>query len=633
MLALKVIDTFLDFGDKTTLTISMENPIFDREGMERIYSYPFTLPSTPNNVLALSFANRIDVVTNNKIPATLFIARNTFEEGILIINGSTSKDISVTFQNKAINLLNDLRTVQLQDIEMPVKLTEDYCPDITLGGTFPDAQNPAVSVAIKIDDIVYTGLKSNLQPFVDEINVIYPGLCSKVLLPQAPPVGGFDGIIIHCITDVEYIDIQISFSDPIGPTVELMTVKEREADEERVADDVESIVETGVFEDSLRFPVTYVPKLYDGENALFSGYANYPNYVGEINLLPGYQFSGDPLRWETTVLPFPRLYYVLEQIASYFNIYLDGSLWNIQELKDELVIWTNKPAEKLWTKLIKPIKDVGVGQIRIVDSTIHIQNHLPQATVQELLTRIINTFCAFLTYRNGVLRFQLIRPLLKARPQDWTNYADPEYDNQIEESQNFTLDYEKPDDETGIEGQLERIDGGIDAEEFITGFFTLYDRSDRDNYNPAPFDIRSWTTPYTSESGISQAFDSSTKTSFRLLFYRGKHNDSRGQPYALATHGRHNFEQDIVGEYSLSWDEEGGLYSFWSDYIKMTLKGQTITKIMNLPITEILALRSWDHIVKKVYNEFGEFTGIVKSVKFKVSTKGIGLAEVVFVKL
>ena len=54
---------------------------------------------------------------------------------------------------------------------------------------------------------------------------------------------------------------------------------------------------------------------------------------------------------------------------------------------------------------------------------------------------------------------------------------------------------------------------------------------------------------------------------------------------------------------------------------------------MNLPITEILALRSWDHVVKKIYNEFGEFSGVVKSVRFKVSTKGIGLAEVVFVKL
>ena len=336
-------------------------------------------------------------------------------------------------------------------------------------------------------------------------------------------------------------------------TVEFMTVRSREADEERVAADVSAIVETGVFEQSLCFPVAYVPKLYNNDNDLFTGYANYNRVDGSINLLPGYQFSGDPLGWETTVLPFSKLYYVLEQIADYFQFSIGGSLWNIKELKDELVIWTNKPAEQLWTNLIKPIRDMGIGQIRIIDSTIHIQKHLPEASVQEFFNRIINTFCAFLTYRNGVLRFQLIKPLLNGRPQDWTAYAEPEYDNQIEASSGFTLDYEKPDGETGIDGQLERQDGGIDAQEFIAGFFTLYDRNRHDGfYGVDDENGRFWVTPYTSEVGISPSFDVSEKTSFRLCFYRGINNDSLGFPYAMATHGRYNYNQDSVGDYSLS---------------------------------------------------------------------------------
>ena len=135
MIALKVGDTFLEFKKKASITINMECPIFDREGVERIYSYPFSLPNSPRNQVALSFANRLDVTTKIKIDATLFLDNNSFEEGILVVNGSTSKQINVTFQNKAINLLDDFKTVQLQDISMPVQLTEDYCPEVTLSGS------------------------------------------------------------------------------------------------------------------------------------------------------------------------------------------------------------------------------------------------------------------------------------------------------------------------------------------------------------------------------------------------------------------------------------------------------------------------------------------------------------------
>lgn len=634
MLALKVGDTFLEFNNETTLTVNMENPIFDREGIERVYSYPFTLPNSPKNQIALSFANRIDVDTKYKIDATLFIALNTFEQGILVINGSTSKEIDVTFQNKAIDLSENFKTVNLKDISMPVKLTDDYCPEITLSGTAPTAQSPYLFVAIKIDDVIYTGSKSNMTEFVNEINTIYPGLCSVAIIQQNPPLGNFEGMTIHCTPNIEDILIEILFDDVLGPNVELMTVRERETDEERIAADIEAIVATGEFQDSLRFPVIYTPKLYNENNNLFSGYSNYSHTDNSIELLPGYQFSGNPLGWETTVLPLPRLYYVLEQIADYFGFSLGGSLWNITELKNQLVVWTNKPAEKLWTKLIKPIKNMGVGQIRIVDSTIQVQNHLPESTIQEFVTRIIDTFCGFLTYRNGILKFQLIQPLLKGKPQDWTAFAEPEYDNQIQASSGFTLDYEKPDEETEIEGQLERQDGGIDSKEFVSGFFTLYDRESFDShFGTNDENGRFWTTPYTSEVGISPSFDNSAKTSFRLLLYRGMNNDSLGFSYALATHGRYNYNKDLVGDYSLSWTDGGGLYSFWSEYIKMTTKGRSITKVMNLPITEILALRNWNHVVKKIYNEFGEFSGVVRSVRFKVSTKGIGLAEVTFMKL
>ena len=70
-------------------------------------------------------------------------------------------------------------------------------------------------MSIKIDGIVYVGSKSDLSPFVNEINAVHAGLCSVTDIPN-PPAGNFDGIIIHCISNAEDIDIQINFEDDIG---------------------------------------------------------------------------------------------------------------------------------------------------------------------------------------------------------------------------------------------------------------------------------------------------------------------------------------------------------------------------------------------------------------------------------
>lgn len=624
MLAIRIEDHFLDLDAKTSATIVMENPIFDRAGIERIYSYPFKLKPTSTNLRALEFANRIDSSATIKRNATLYLAGNVFEEGVLLINGSTPKEISVAFQSKSIDLAEGLKTVKLQDISMPVKLSDDYCPDVTLIGSTPGGGNPAVFVAVKINGEIYTGNKSNMQAFVDSINADFPGLVSLANIPGVPPDGGFPGIIVHCVEDINDITFEIAFNDELDVNTELMTAWEITDDHQRIIDELEDIVVTGQFGDSLRFPVIHAPNLYDSNNPAYNGYANYIDETGDIDLSPGGIPSTEELAWETTVIPLPRLYYVLEQIAAYFSFQVGGSLWSIEELKEQLVIWTNRPAEKLWTRLIKPVKNMGIGRIRLADSTVHIEQHLPEASVQEFLTRFINTFCAFMTYRDGKLNFQPIRPLLRGRPQDWSPYADPDYTYDIQENKGYTLDYERKAQEPELD-QLQRIEGGPEAQEFFPGFYTLYD--DRRTF------FRIWLTPYSSEVGISPAFDNAQQTSFRLLFYRGMQEDYDSNLYPLATHGRYNHLQEEVGEYALSWDGDGGLLYWWQDYINLIVKGRTVTKLMHLPIQEILALRSWNAVVKKIYNEQGEFSGVVKSLRFKAGTRGISLAEVTFAKI
>lgn len=626
MLALTVNDTQLDLDPGTTVSITMECPIFDREGIERTYSYPFSLPASPRNLVALGMINRVDAHAPVKVPAKLFIGGLQFETGILRITGSDKKTIKATFQNAAIDLLQELKSVKLQDIDMPVVLADPYCPDVTIGGTLPGGGNPFTNVAIKIDDVVYTGPKSDMSQIVDAINAVHPGLASVTFLTAAPPEGGFDGMTIHCIAGIDDIDVRIDFPDTLPANTELMTPKELSDDLTRLHNDIEAIIETGEFNDSLRFPTVLAPNLYNGENAGYRGYANYLAPDGTIDLVT---FERNPdYSWPDTALPLPRLIWVLEQIGMHFGFTLSGSLLNVTELVDHAIVWINRPAENIVQQIHRPITNLGIGPTKILDSTIQVEDYLPESTVTEFLTRIINTFAAYMTYRQGVLRFQLVEPLLAGRPEDWTEYAEPDYNQTVQEDEGYSLDYERPKEEAEITGQLQRIDGGPNAAEFKPGFFTLYDRTIEDE-----LEERTWMVPYTSEQGNSLAFNTNQETSFRLLLYRGAATDSVGNTYYLATHRRTDEEGNELGSYAIEWPGQGGLFeSFWGRYIRMLTYGREVTKVMALPITEIIRLRSWDQIVKKIYSEHGEFTGVVKSVRFKVTTRSISLAEVTFQK-
>lgn len=631
MLAIKIVETdkLIELTPGAFATIVMECPIFDREALERTYSYPFSLPASNANLVALDFINRLDASAAVERAAQLYLGGYMFEEGVLVVKSITNKTINVVFQNTTIDLQKRLRAVGIQDVPMPVQLTDAYCPAVTLSYTYPVPGNPKTHVAIRIDGMVYIGAKTDIPALVLAINTDYPGLATATLLPGAPPVGGFTGITINCIAGIEDIDVRIIFSDEIPVYAEQFIVFSISNDNERVSADVAAVIEAGSFGSSLCFPVVYAPNLYAGKNEGFSGYANYTDINGDCSLLPGGFSSGANLAWATMPLPMPRLRYVANQLAAHFGYTVGGSLWAVDEINEEAIVWTNRPAETVWTQLVVPIRYVGIGRVRIPDTTVQVNTLLPDGDSMDFFTRIANTFCCYITFRRGEIRCQLIRPLLRNNPQDWTIFTDPNYAADIAAPTPYSLDYDRGDEAPVLAGQLERIDGGENAQEFKPGFFTLYDYDTTDDFNTDEENPRSWRLPYTTEEGISAAHSVSQKTSFRLLFYRGKQQDSRETDYNLATHGTSAYNGIAAGSTSLAWEEQGGLLHYWADYINIITKGKVVTFLVNLPINILIGMASWENPVVRIYNASGTVTGVVRSIKFKAGTEGIGLSEVV----
>ena len=88
-----------------------------------------------------------------------------------------------------------------------------------------------------------------------------------------------------------------------------------------------------------------------------------------------------------------------------------------------------------------------------------------------------------------------------------------------------------------------------------------------------------------------------------------------------------------MGAYSLDWQGDGGLYdAWWKEYITLLVTGRTVTVPVRLTMQDILELRKWTHIIKHIRFRYGQFVGVVKSVKFNATLKGISVASVEFLQ-
>jgi hypothetical protein len=225
---------------------------------------------------------------------------------------------------------------------------------------------------------------------------------------------------------------------------------------------------------------------------------------------------------------------------------------------------------------------------------------------------------------------EAVAPKLRAQPQDWTAYADPTFRGKNDAREGFSLDYDRQGDETAFPNQLQRVDGGRDAIEFIPGFYTLFDIRQVDSIA----ETRAWLTPYIIEQGNSAFFGLSQEPSLRLFFDRGLQEDNAGNEYPHASHANLNTLRQPVGEYSLDWQGDAGLFQkWWAPFIRITQRNQRITLPMRLPLAELLALRDWSHSVRSIYTEHGHFVGAIESVRFTVTAQGLNVAEVTFLKM
>lgn len=641
ILALSTLDgDFFDLDPKTTLTLTLINPIFDRDAIDRVFTFPFTLPASPTNLDILKHANRLDAAHRGKrLGAILWLEGNPFQYGELEKIKTGARRIEVTFKNTSLRTSEKLRAKKLRSVSHTETVTTAYNPDILLASVWP-LLSPITTIAVGINDHIFEKSVADMAGLIADINAVFPGVASD---PGLPAGINERWLFFSNIPDPNNFKIYLrpGVTNPAVTAFFAVNATTAEDEAERIETAFDALLAAGG-SDLARYPCIKAPNLYgEKKNDLYGGYANYIQGDTQEHPNDATAFLPNPRAWRHTLLPLPHLKPLLDAIAESVGLTgISGSFFADTEVQS-LLLWHNTPIDLVVGDLdfiVDRAEDAPDNYLHTYRPIFNLAEFLPDITALDLVQRLVNTFCLFLRTKQGRLIVTPVRDLLRAAPEDWTSISEP-YDTQtFPNYEGYTLDYDRQGDETNEPPQLQRVDGGSEAQEFICPIYTLFERVEADQYLldfTTGIPIRSWRIPYIAEEGRSSYFNLTKPATLRLLWWRGIQEDSEGQDYPLATHGRMGFGGTQVGNYSLDWQGPGGLFeTWWQEYIRLITNGRPIIRGVRLSAAQLTDLSQWRSVVKKtVYDELGQTTAVVKSVRVNITQSKIETAKVEFVTL
>ena len=320
-----------------SVQITLTNPVFDPENIERLYTYSFTIALTPEVRKLFKHTNRLDSPDNKmRYDAVLHIEGQLFEAGEIEVLKNTVKAMTVGFKNKGIRIKERLAAVQLSDLSIPVTFTTPFAPTYTL--TLTDTGDPdATAILVSINGEVYYGSTIAFPQFINLINQDFPNLASV-------GTGAANELVLILDTSQASIS-EILLRPPAfvlpspGTYTYFDTVTSTSAAEiTRVNTDFDThalSLEAG--NDTHVFAPVYTPNLYDGKNPTFKKHLNTKtgntyNTQSAIQDVPDWNYTWSPQTFLTTVF---------SAIETKLSIDITGIFDTDADLK-KLVIFSNR---------------------------------------------------------------------------------------------------------------------------------------------------------------------------------------------------------------------------------------------------------------------------------------------------
>jgi hypothetical protein len=311
-------------------------------------------------------------------------------------------------------------------------------------------------------------------------------------------------------------------------------------------------------------------------NAVFYDADQVPAYAQVLNYYRGGTYQARPGGKRSPVVPFLRLVPLLRRIMAALGYGLSGPWLDLPEVQ-QLILYCDRAAEDF---------------TGLVPAQIQLNRHVPDIGVADLLVDL-QKFCGLAYDFHPVRRELRIRALRDV-------IADPAYVPRVGgpakttavTADGYTLQMElEADDELNktLDTGWQKLVVGNGKEVISTRAGTLHAVREAD-----PLDIdRQWLVPAVAAKGATAygGGGDDSRCGLRLLFDRGLHPDSQGQPYPLATWGALDFAGNTIGQSTLHWEGLTGLYATWhAGWLAFLSRAASKERTVQFGLADLLAL-------------------------------------------
>ena len=139
-------------------------------------------------------------------------------------------------------------------------------------------------------------------------------------------------------------------------------------------------------------------------------------------------------------------------------------------------------------------------------------------------------------------------------------------------------------------------------------------------------EFQTWLLPHIRHYGFSTHYTwvKKPQISFRTMFYRGMQPYDVGitGEYPMAGVTRYNIRGEEVGDYSLLWDREDGIYNqWWKLPYEMLASKKEVTRTLNFSIRDLVNFRFYNKYRIENQNYF------ITKLRFTLTARGLSLTE------
>lgn len=613
MLGLRVGNEWLDLYPKTSVNITMINPVFDDASLGRTFSYPFKIPLTPKNKSILRQNHRLDTSKDNLVNSlliALYIHHIQFETGVLKIKNYTNKEVQIVFQNRERNLIDELENMPLNEIFNNISIPQTHIPFYKFLVTSDPNPNVDQDVILHINNIAFVSANNNNDAAAFEI---VQAINSNTELDVTATLNGHEFTIVNNSDDGLIIQFfpRLSILDHLTlPDARQMNLH-----------DFHATIRANPIPE-LSMPVFYNKEFYEGKNQEFFGFINY--FLGG-NVIENLGYV-EPA-WEATYIPFIRIPYLLNKMFESVQEdpieFIEGDFIESSDVQ-KLLLFNNYALDELFQYAD------GDGVVKIINGlkkNINLNEHVPELSALQFFKDFSFHFNLYANLKGNSLQLISKTTHLNTIVRDWTEKSTPTFIRNINLDNGFVLKFAKAEEDSAIIGtQLKDYSSGEGDTELQSNFNTIHTILQR-------FGFRDWYLPFLKSPGSSDELGQGQKSySMRLLLDHGLQQTSLGEEYQQSGNNSIAVDGTQIGGRDLIWGGDRGGYELdWKGYAEL-IDNDTVTKSINLSIQDLLSLKKWDDFRRRIYHKEGTIQGYVKSVNFKATTNGITAAKVILVK-